>query len=87
MTPVPFAASPVLPLLQAIFTSLILTFGASMLRHPVMFWQLMTVFAVVMRIVRVVVPEFVTSPDGQDEARYPVLSAAGQPQSARWLQT
>ena len=84
----PFALSPVRPLVHAILTFCTVTFGASMLRQPVMFWQLITVFAVVMRIVRLAAPLLTVSVlPAQAESTGPVFDDAGHPHAARFAHT
>jgi len=84
ITPVPFAASPVVPLEQAIWTLLTVTFGASMLRQPVMFSQLMDAPALVTWMVRVALPLFTVSvPPGHWLVTGPVLIGPGHPHDSR----
>ena len=53
-----------------------------------MFWQLMTVLAVVMRIVRVAAPLLTVSVlPGQAESTGPVFDDAGHPHAARFAHT
>jgi hypothetical protein len=85
ITPVPLAASPVVPLEQAICTLLTVTFGASMLRQPVMFSQLMDAPALVTWMVRVALPLLSVSVlPGHWLVTGPVLVGPGQPQDSRW---
>src|SRR5689334_9138095 len=88
MTPMPLAASPVVPLEQAICTLLTLTFGASMLRQPVIFAQLMDAPALVTWMMRVALPLLTVSvPPGHWLVTGPVLAGPGHPHDSRWPQT
>src|SRR5215469_17412774 len=81
ITPVPLAASPVAPLEHAICTLLTVTFGASMLRQPVMFSQLIDAPEVVTWMVRVALPPLTDSVSpGHWLGTGPVFAGPGQPQ-------
>src|SRR2546422_3574450 len=87
IAPVPFAPSPVLPLVQAIWTLLIVTSGAVMSRQPVMFWQLITALALATLMVRLALPLLTVSlPPGHWLATGPVLPGPGQPHVSRFDQ-
>jgi hypothetical protein len=84
MTPVPPAPPP----LNEMMLFLMVTFWAVIMSPPVMFWQLITVPAVLIVIVRVVEPLFVVStPPGHCERSGPVFAGPGQSHASRFCQT